>query len=291
MRKVVLILTAVLIVIFLILSILGKDTEYDAEKLLFTAAKRYETILSNPDVIPPHIISSVESTLKKVMQNYPETKSAHKAYLRLMELYYADKKYDAAIAAADEVMQKYSYSTISVSKALFLKASCYKEKGEWNKALSELAILKRKYINTSLGLQVPIYIANYYKNKGDQQKAQKAFTEAISFYGNLKDNYTGTPLGYVSANILVQIHITLENYEEAGKVIKENVSDYPSTTTLAQQMAFVDLVFVKTLKRPEEALEIYERIKETTESSRLKEFLQTKIDELETSPKAEETSM
>lgn len=281
MKKPLLILTAVLIISYVLLSLVSSDNEYRAEKLFYRANKTYNKIKTNPDVAPPALISSVERDLQKIIENYPETEAVKSAYARLVEVYMADKKYDKAIEVLDALIARQDLDLALSSRAHFLKGLAYEGLDRWNEALKEFTTLKEKYVNTPIGLQAPLYIAQYYIRKGREDEAQEALNDAAGFYEGLEEDNRGTILGYASSNLLVQTYISLERYEEAGEVVADIIAGYPTTATFIQQLPYVELIFLKALKRPQKATEIYKHILEKAEDDRLSNFLQEKIKELE----------
>ena len=84
-------------------------------------------------------------------------------------------------------------------------------------------------------------------------------------------------LGYASSNFLVQAYMGLGNYEEAGKAVEDTIANYPGMMALMQQLPYAELIYVKTLKKPEKAIQIYEYALEKTENPKLKEMLREKI--------------
>ncbi|MFH1664737.1 MAG: tetratricopeptide repeat protein [Candidatus Omnitrophota bacterium] len=282
MRKALLICAAVLAAIFVVLSLLGRGGEYGAEKTLHRALEKMRSIEENPDVVPPKIVASVENDLKKVLDDFPEGGSARIAYPKLAELYLKSGKYDQAIALSDEVIEKKPDNIALVSKAYFTKAFSYERKGQWDKALAELEILKDKYINTPLGLQVPFYIANYYLRAGEPDKAERSFGEAIEFYQRLMSSYAGTTLGYAASDMLVQVYIYTGKFDEAGKTVEGIISDYPSGVALVRQVPYIELIFVKMLKRPGKAAELFRKMEKETDDDRIKQYLEAAIKRTET---------
>ncbi|MCK4463876.1 MAG: hypothetical protein KAU58_06155 [Candidatus Omnitrophica bacterium] len=282
MKKIIIGSIIILIVVYAALSLLSSRGEYAAERLFYRAGKRYSKIQINPDVAPPKMLASVERDLKTVIKKYPETEPAKAAYITLAEIYLKDKKYDESIDVLDAFISSEDKNIALLSRAYFLKGVIYEKQDKWDKALKEFTILKDKYYNTPIGLQMPLYIGLYHKKKDNLAEAEKAFNNAVIFYKNLEKEKRGTVLGYSSSNFLVQTYMGLENYEEAGNVVNDTIINYPTMMTLVQQLPYVELIYVKTLKQPEKATEIYNYIINKTKDDKLKKFLQDKITELET---------
>lgn len=283
MKKIVFGLVSMLILIGVALSILGsRDSEYGAERLFYRASKNNEKILINPEVAPATMLAAIENDLQRILKKYPKSETAKKAHLKLAEFYTTNKRYDKAIATLNVIMQTYEKNQDILSAAQFLKGVTYEKQGEWGAALKEYVTLRNKFPTTQLGLQVPIYIGRYYARRGKQAEAKEAYKEAVTFYEKLEGDNRGKMLGYAASMLLLQAYLAIKDHEQAGRVVKETIYNYPSAMALVQLLPYVDLIYVKILKKPESAIEIYNHVKDKTDDVKLKKFLQKKSEELET---------
>ena len=87
--------------------------------------------------------------------------------------------------------------------------------------------------------------------------------------------------GYVAENMLMQAYMELGDYQKAGDTLIKVLRVYASEVALVQQLPKVDRIFVKHLKSPDKAIEIYRNVQQNTENSKLKEILGKKIAFLE----------
>lgn len=281
MKKIILALIAILIVIFAVLSVLSPDKEYAAEKLFYCAMKTNSKIAANPDVAPPALLASVESDLKRLIVKYPESNVAKPANWALAEFYLIHKDYGKALSAAEDILEKYKDDAATASAAQFLKGVVYEREGEWPKALVEFKTLQDKYTVTQLGLQAPLYIANYYNAKGEEAKAEDAYARARSFYEKMEREYTGKNIGYAASMLMIQTCLNSGDYERAGQAIESTLGKYPAPVTFRQLLPHVDPVFIEKLGQPERAIAIYRSITEKTKDEGAIKALQEKIDSLE----------
>ena len=266
MKKVTLSLIAILVVVGISLSIISRGGEYAAERLFYRAIKASKKIAINPDVAPPRLVSSVEKDLKSVLEKYPDTNAAKAAHLALAEFYLSRKKYDEALSTLNDIIGTEDQSITILSRAHFFKGSLYEKQDQWDKALKEYMILRDTYTDTQLGLQVPIHIGRYYTVKGREAEADEAYREAVVFYEKLERDNRGKILGYAASTLLRETYISLRQYEQAGRVLEDTINNYPAQLTFVQQLPYVELIFVKALKRPEKAIEIYKNVKKKTKN-------------------------
>jgi len=280
MKKLTPILILILVATFVALSILGQGSEYNAEKLYYKAMKSYSVVAMNPDVVPPKIITSVEKRLKEIVEKFSSGNTAKNAHFKLAELYLTRKECDLAISTGDEIIAKYGDDIVLASKAQFLKAVSYEVKDEWSKAYKELKILQDKYIETTLGLQVPLYIAGHYRKEGNNEEAVRATTEAKAFYAQMMEENKGALLGYASSVMLLQTLVNLREHKEAGDLLEGIISEYDNPVIVTQLLPYVEVIFEKVLNEPERAIKIYKSLKEAIQDKRAISLLEAKIKSL-----------
>ncbi|MFH0731618.1 MAG: tetratricopeptide repeat protein [Candidatus Omnitrophota bacterium] len=279
-RGIIFSLGLILIIVYILLTIYGQSPEYKAEKLFYRATKNIQKITQNPDVIPPKLFTSVENDLNKVIKNFSQTDVAKTAQMVLIEFYIATNKYDKAITGIDTVISKPGGDLATLSKAHFLKATVYEKQDKWSKALEEYTTLKDRYANTFLGLQAALYIANHYSKAGDAVRAEQSYAEAAAFYSKTEKDNKATALGYMAATLLVQSYVGLTKFEDAGKMVQDIINNYPSPSTFEQQLPAVEFIYVKTLKMPQQAIQIYSDMKEKAVDNRFKAILEKRIEAL-----------
>ncbi len=195
----------------------------------------------------------------------------------MAEFYISNKKYDKGLAVLNNIISAKDADKPTLVRAYFLKGNAYERQNQWDKALVEYAILRDKYTDTPVGLQIPVYIGNYYTGKGQEDRADKAFREAAAFYEKIRNEHKGKVMGYTASSLLRDVYIRLKEYERAGGVIDDILRDYKAEVAIIQQLPYVELVFEKSLKRPEKALEIYKFARDNTKNDQLKKLLDKKI--------------
>jgi tetratricopeptide (TPR) repeat protein len=277
MKKIILILIAILIGLYIVLAILGSRGEYAAEKMYYDAAKVAEKIAVNPDVVPPKSIDYIEKKLKALLREFPTTETARVVDIKLAEFYISLKKYDLAIAQLDTVIKKHAKNKTMLSMAYFLKGLAYERQDKWADALKQYEIVRDSYAETQVGLQVPVYIGNYYMAKGREADARQAYGEAIKFYKELEQENTGKPLGYMAALYVIQAYMRADNFEAAAVEIEKDLDKYYSPMTLVQLLPLVEHIIVVKLNDPEKAIAIYRSILAKSKDQKLNDALEKRI--------------
>lgn len=280
MKKIILILIAILAGLYIVLAVLGSRGEYTAEKLYYDVIRAGNKIAANPDVVPPKLIDYIEVKMKTLLQKFPNSEVAKAVDIKLAEFYIGNKKYDPAIAHLDKVIKKYEKNRVMLSMAYFLKGVAYEKQDKWADALKQYHIVCDNYPDTQIGLQVPIYIGNYYIMKGRESDAKQAYDEAIQFYKKLEKENSNKPLGYMASLFAIQTYMRTDNFEAAAAGIEENLNKYSSPMTLGQMIPLIESVIVTKLNNPERAIAIYKSILEKSKDPRLNNALEKRIKQL-----------
>lgn len=280
MKKIIFILSVILIAVYAVLSILGSKGEYAAEKVFYRVLKAKGEIALNPDVIPPALFESAEIDLHTILEKYSTTNTAKSAQVVLPELYILNKRYDEAINALDNIINNSKQDKIALSEAIFIKGTVYERREQHNEALNQYGILRHEYADTPLGVQVLLYIGDYHARLGNNIEANKIYNNAIGVYKKLGRENRKNPIGYMASTLLLQAYVNLGKFEEAGGVIDRVITDYPTTLTYIRYLPKVDFIFIKSLNRPEKAVEIYKSMREKTDNENLKNILEKKIKDL-----------
>ncbi|MDD5584891.1 MAG: tetratricopeptide repeat protein [Candidatus Omnitrophica bacterium] len=281
MKKTVFILIAILVVVYAGLSFLCRGGEYPAERMLYRGFRAANAIVINPDVAPAAMVASVENDLKSVAVKYPKTRAAITSQMTLAKFYAANKKYDIALATLDGIIAKEGRDLVLVSEALLTKGSIYEVRNQWPKALEEYKKMRDEYPLTPLGMQIPLYIGNHYRQNADIAEADAAYQDAVAFYKRIAEKNKGSEVGYVASNFLTQAYINLKRYEEAGESIENTIANYPSVFTYMKQLPAADYIYVKLLNNPAKAIAVYKQVREKTNDAKFSKLIQARIAELE----------
>ncbi len=280
MKKTIWVMIIVLVIVYAVLAVLGAGGEPAAEKLFYKASKMSAKIAVNPDVVPPKLLNDIEKKMNELLKKYPDTEVAKTANIKLVEFYIAHDKYDQALAQADKIIKKYEKNPAILSMACFLKGVAYEKQDKWPSALKEYRTVRDKYADTQLGMQMPIYIGNYYSQKGKEAQAQEAYGEAVRFYENIEKKNSLKPMGYMASLFLIQTYMRAGNFESAGSMVDKTLSKYFSQMAVMQLLPLVEQIIVTKLNNPDKAVEIYKTILAKSKDEKFNKVLQKRIDEL-----------
>jgi outer membrane protein assembly factor BamD (BamD/ComL family) len=279
-RKVIVFIIVVLVVLYGTLSLANIGSEFTAEKLLYTTLRAYYTMPPMGDDSMMGEQAEIKDSLRKIITRFPKSMSARHAYVNLATLCLETENYDEALSVADDILRQYKLNAYLSAEAHLLKAASYEKKGNLDKAVEEFKILHRDYTETRSGLRAPLYIAQFYERQNKHAEADEAYDAAIVFFEATEQKHRGRMLGYLASLYLIQTYMSIDFHGAAGQVVEDIIENYPESV-LAEQLPYVELIYVKMLNSPEKAITLYERIANKTKHARLRDFVRKKIQELE----------
>ena len=280
MKKIIYILIGILAAVYIGLSLLSSGSDYNAERLFYKAGRTINKIKLNPEVVPPALAASAEKALLAISDKYPESKVYVPSRMMLVELYNVANQREQAIGVLDKLLKEHAQNSDMASKLHFAKGATYEKQQEHDKALAEYRLLAREHKDTLHGLQAHLYIGDYLTRIGRGRDAERAYNEAVTFYAKTALENKEKIIGYMSANLLLESRIRLGQYEEAGRVIESTLNDYPFLNTYTQLIPRIEYVYVQMLKDKQKAINIYTQIKDSSEDTRLREYIDKIIDHL-----------
>jgi len=281
MKNIVIILLLILAALYGALYFLSAGDNYNGERLYYRAMMANEKVTKNPDIAPAALLNNIESDFKVILDKYQKAPVARPASIALTEFYINHNKYDKALGSIALIGKRYKDDPVIMSTALFMKGAICEKKGEWPAALKEFRGVQRSYPFTQIGMQMPLYIGQYYDSKGDEANARAAYNEAATYYDNLEKKYNGKVVGYIAASFLLQTYLVAGSYDAAGIALEKIISQYPSGQTYAQFLPYVELIYLKKSNNPGKAIELYRNVKSITKDKLLIKSLDDAIQKVE----------
>ncbi len=177
------------------------DHRYEAEKAYWEARELSRMLQKeNPDGLEEEHYEQVITALNKVSNAAPFEPVAARAKFQIAQIYLGLERKEQSHDVLREVFTRFTngenrdgfISKNIAAQALFSDGRLYEADGEIEKAHERFALLMDKYPLTNLGLQVPLYIIQYYKSQEDLTGMKEASANAQAHYQKLMDQYAGT---------------------------------------------------------------------------------------------------
>ena len=273
--------TVILVFICMLFFLAGCGDEYPAEKLYWKAGKFSGQIFRNPKGTPSSQYEKAIAAFRKVVRKYPDSKNAREAQLKIGELYVAWENFPQAIKEFEKAIQKYPGNTILCSTAQFAIGACYEKQENWKEALVAYRKLFSDYKNTPLGIQVPLYIAQYYQRNEKNKEANKAFRQAIKDYKKIVKDHPNSKIAYVVQDYIVVCYGSLKQWRKAINSLEKFFKDYPESPKAAQSLLTIAGIYRNQLKEPQKAIAIYRQFLKEYPDSKLTHTVRKVLQESE----------
>ena len=257
-----------LTILFVLAGCTGTD-QYSIEKKYWKARKLKDMIVAQPEDYTATDLEKAVLTLKDFIQEYPATTFAIESKLDIATLYMVKSEYEKARDQLREIVDDPASSQLLCSEALFLIGNSYQVEGKWEMALAEYQKIKQDYPQTSRGLDMPIYIARYYKSTSQPKKMTSAYREAIEFYTQLSQEYPNTQLGFYVSRLAGRCHMELKDWAKALGVFQNIIDTYSGKIDLDDILMNIAIIYAHELKDIEKASLALEQLVKDYPKSRL----------------------
>jgi len=261
MRNALMVFAAVLAGLFLFLSVIDKS-DYALEKQLWRVQKLVTTISREPGLVPEKNFENVIAMYQKLIDRYPDSDLVPEIYLQIGRLNVSRKAYQKARDAFGEIRKRYPDKDELVAKAMLNIGHAYEGEKNEAEAIATYRRIWEQYPRTGVGMNVPLYIANYYLQNKDEGNARSALQEAVSYYKTLAAGSPNTQAGFDALRMLATGYIAQKDWEEALNTLQGILMDYATARFLSSEQAaqlihLVNAIAVTRLEDPARAVSIY----------------------------------
>jgi len=228
--------------ILLILAGCSQD-RYSTEREYWQAKKRTEEIFKNPHASPPAELENVVGILNNFIQRHPDDRLSIEAEFNIARLYMVKEQHQKARTQLQSIITKYSKSPALSSEAAFLIGNSYEKEDKWSSAIREYKKIMRDYALTVRGLDIPVYIAEYYRSKYQPDKMIGAYREAIGHYRALANKHSNTPLAYNLDTLVARCYIAMKEWQGAIGTFNTMLEDYKGKVALDEVLLNIALIY------------------------------------------------
>lgn len=221
--------------------------------------------------------------LNRIVYKYPENERLSRVYLAKGEIYNSQRKFEQARVEFVKVLENYRQNANACIRAQLSIAKGYEIENNWDKALNEYQWLVNNYPKSRESVEIPIYIAEYYKSKNENERAHDAYEDAINKYEQIIETYPGTMLSAMSLDFKSKCHLRLEQWEQASQTIEQLLeNNMPPQLQVASYLTLGSL-YEEKIYNPEKAINAYNKILQNYPDIPFAEDLQTKTRNLKAS--------
>jgi len=149
------------------------------------------------------------------------------------------------------------------------------------RCLEQYKKIIREYPTSVKALDIPIFIAQYYKVKYQPEKMLAAYQDAIGQYKTLIEAYPNSLLAFNAYLLVSQCYIALKDWQMAVKTFETVIEKFNGKAKMDGAMFEMALIYAKQLKDKGKAKEILTRLNKEYPKSRYSKVSMLFIKELD----------
>lgn len=285
MKKIILICLGILAGVFILLSLLGRNSDYAIEQMTWKLQREYIDILKDPKVVPEQTFNKIIRDYQKIIDRHPGSRLTPGIRMLVGNVYHVKKDYETSREKFNEVIKLYPQNRELQAQAHSAIGKTYEAQDNWPGARKVYDHIVADYALTKTGLGVPIYIANHYKSQNDYQKTMDAYDRAITHYNTLAAQNPDSPAEYSSLRYLGNCYLDQKRWREAVEVFGKMADKYGrpehmNIRSLDTLLKTINTVSVYQLKDYDLPLSIYQDIIEKNPDHPMKNYFAKMIDVL-----------
>ncbi len=242
----------------------GEGT-YQAEKMFWQSNNRLQRLLVKSDkesAIKSKEFNEIIFSFKEITLRYPYWPDTPRAHLVLAELYLMKGDIEAAKKAFEIIYKNYPQNAVFCSEAMKNMAVLYERENKWEKAENIYKEIIEKYPYTTIGLILPLNLAQQYKKRGEEQKAGTAFKDAAEFYKKVITDFPSSSGAIVAVDCAVASILNLEGEEKALDFLESLRNKYPGSELELRSLFNTAGIYQHNLQNKKEAIKYYRQITE-----------------------------
>ncbi|MDD5729699.1 MAG: tetratricopeptide repeat protein [Candidatus Omnitrophica bacterium] len=224
------------------------NDQYSIEKRYWQIQRQSEKIFKNPHATPPMELERVVKSYNNFIQKYPNNSLSVQGDFEIARLYIVVEEYEKARTQLRAITNKYKKSDIICAEAVFLAGKSYQLQDRWPQALEQYRKLIQQYPTTIKGLDVPVYIAEYYRVKFQPDKMLDAYKDAEAHYNNLAEKYPNSPLAYIANKLAAQCYVTTKDWDSAISAYSAMLEKYRGKVDMSDVLMDMALIYARELK-------------------------------------------
>jgi len=237
----------------------GED-RYAIEKRYYQALKKANAIFKNPHATPPNELQKAVEGLLAFQKKYPDTRLALDAEFNVARLYMAKEEWLNARKQLNAMLLTYHKNDAICAEVYFYIGKTYEIEKKWDIALSAYNKIIEKFPVTPRGMDLPVYLIQYYKSKFEPDKMMDAARAAAAHYKQLGQKYPNTYLEYSCRSLVTNCYVILKDWKNVAGSIEVIIEAYKDKAPMDAALFQLAFIYARELKDIAKAKNILERL-------------------------------
>ena len=250
-----------LIAIFISLSLADTD-DYALEKQLWRMDKVFTVIAHAPENVTGQKFGRTIDKYQQLIKKFPRARQIPIVYLQIGRLYKLQGQRVEARTHFQIILDKYPQSANFGAAALFEICKTYEEEGRAAQAISAYQEILERYPLSNIGLDIPLYIVDYYRRIGENRKAEMAVKNAIIFYQKMAESSEFSNENLKILRKLATAYVFDEDWVSALKALERLFLEFGEELgpkALDGVIKSINSIAVMQLKDYDRAIDIYQK--------------------------------
>ncbi len=196
-------------------------------------------------------------TFNRFVELYPEHELTPFAKFGVGRTYFEQGQYQKALEVFQKVKQDYAKNPRALPATQFQIGLTYWKMGNWDRAKTELDWLIINYPDTPEGMKAVGFIADYYRQQGNQELSNNYFEKAITQYKNIISRDPKAPVAYAANQMLVEVYLTLERWQDATDQLESFMKENPTSPSLPEVLLLLGQLYEEKLNNKMKANQSY----------------------------------
>lgn len=245
----------------IVLFIAGCDSgNYSAEKRFWRASKEFNRLMQNLENATPQDYQKAIDLFREITIRYPLWPNSSRAQFHIGQLYVVQNNLPQARSEFEVILKEYPTNVDLCATALFTTGAIHERENNWDKAMETFNKLTSDYPTTYSALQVPLYIAQHYKNKGQAAETDAAYAAALDKYQKIIKDNSKTFGAVLAEDFAVACYANQKKWSEAVDYLDSLIRDYPDTLLAPKSLFTAGLIYQSQLNDSQKALEYYRKL-------------------------------
>lgn len=244
MKKLLLTYCAILIGVYVLFTLLDLKGDYRIEQQLWSVNQKYVELAKDPDVAPENSFDNLISKYQAVIDQNPDSDLIKGVYMLMGRTYIFKKDYEKAREVFAQIPINFPGNDELAAEAGATLAKTYEFENNWEKAEKAYSQVTDRYPLTSVGMSLPIYVANHYQTNNDYKGTLKSYNDAIAFYKRIVAEHPDSNAEFDGLRYLSNCYLAQNRWLEAVNTLSDVLIKYPTSEKLTVQRA--DLI-IKTI--------------------------------------------
>jgi TolA-binding protein len=249
----------VLIIAGLFLSGCAND-QYSIEREYWKVNRQAQAIFKNPVATPPNERDRAIAVIRNFIASHPNNILAVRAEFTIGRIYLVTGLYDEARKQFNSISAKYAKSATIVSESIFSIGSSYQLQKNTEDAVAQYKTIISRFPLSPRGLQMPIYIAQYYAGLHDPVKMQESYKEAITQYQKLAQKDMKSALALRSYTLIAECYAGLKDWQKSIDSLEMIVTNFKDRASMDGVLLNIAVIYRRELRDMDKAKDVLMRL-------------------------------